>query len=171
MATTEHLPSQAEINGPAGGQVATLHITPNLGGAPELLANMFRAVEDSGSKALIIQGFATGTVPVVAHPHIERLVKEKNIPVFVLSDNKGEDFGVRNLKYENHEQLVTAGAIPLRDVNVNDTERVVARINESLMVGANSNEIVRDVIGEFGIPDNYEEWVAKAAQQNQQPGI
>lgn len=164
MAIAEQPPTN-EV--PGYNNIAALQITPNLSspGAEQLLESMFKAVEDSSSRVLILRGFGTGTVPRAANPHISRLVHERDIPVFVLSDNPGDDFGVRRLKYEAHEGLVAAGAIPLRDVNINDVERVMATIQGSIDHGADSSEIVRTVVGEFGVPDNFEEMAARLAQE------
>ncbi len=134
---------------PRNLEVAFLPATPALMGNPGLTAEFFDAIENAGSKALVIEGFASGTTPEVLNPHIARAVG-RGVPVFILSNNPGEDHGPQRIKYAVHQEAVNAGATVLRDVNVNAAEEVANAIQDAIDAGQTGHELARTLVDRYG---------------------
>jgi L-asparaginase/Glu-tRNA(Gln) amidotransferase subunit D len=134
-----------------GPTVEVLTVTPALASNESRAGSLFDVVAESGAAALILIGYATGTTPTVLNPAIKRTV-EKDVPVFILSDNKGENRGPQRLVYETQVKAVSAGATPLRDVNVNHIAEVIARIKEGAQLGKGGQELTEWLVEEYGTP-------------------
>lgn len=129
--------------------VSTFHTNLGLAG-PETMEGVFRA-HTKFSRAVVIQGWATGTV----HQELLPLVKEatdSGISVFIISSNRGEEHGIRSLKYEPHVKAVEAGAIPLKDVNIKKGQEVLEAIQEQINHGKIGEELNEAIIERFGSP-------------------
>lgn len=131
--------------------IAFLPATPALIGNLDLTAQFFDAIEAEGSKALIVTGYATGTTPGALNPFITRTV-ERGVPVFVLSDNAGEDQGPQKIKYTAQQEAVDAGATILRDVNVNAGEEVAYAIQDAIDEGKTGEDLAQALIAIYGTP-------------------
>jgi len=130
--------------------VSVLHTSMGMT-APELAQSAFRAHVGTGVKALIIVGTANGTVHKALFPLI-RETTERNVPIFVLSDNPSDDYGVKALKYEPQMKVADAGATPLRDVNIKKIAEVVQTIQAEINQGKTGQQLNEAVIEKFGTP-------------------
>lgn len=100
-------------------------------------------------KALILLSNASGTTPETLNPFIEEFVG-KDIPVFLLSRNYARETGIQKITYGAQAEAVKAGAIPLKDVNVNGTLRVVDAIQKAASEGLNGKRLNDAIITQFG---------------------
>lgn len=92
-------------------------------------------VKKGKPKALILSTFASGTTPGWINPAIQEIT-QMGIPVFLLSDNKGDRDGIRNPKhYGAQEDSYLAGAIALQKVNVNSGTEVLDAIQDEIDAG------------------------------------
>ncbi|MEI8090697.1 MAG: hypothetical protein WCG98_00055 [bacterium] len=57
-------------------------------------------MSNEATKAAIVVAFASGTTPQDLNEPIKQLT-EKNIPIFLLSDNPGDKHGILNIIYQN----------------------------------------------------------------------
>lgn len=130
--------------------VAYLRITPNLGDNLRFTANIFKALGEK-SKALVLFGYGTGTTPTSLNPFISELT-QRGIPVFVLSSNEGENYGVQKITYGVQQDAVDAGIIPLKDPNVNNAEGVIIDIQKAINDGKTGAELVHAVVEKYGTP-------------------
>lgn len=128
--------------------VAYFQVVP--GQDSELTADLFRIAGDK-AKALVLAGFATGTTPNVLNPHIKALT-EKGIPVFILSKNPANEHGIRKIKYQVQQDAVEAGAIPLRDPNVNNDVEVLTSIQQAINDGKTGEQLTQAVVEKYGSP-------------------
>ncbi len=90
--------------------------------------------------AIVLIAFATGTAP----QSLISAAKEKinsGIPIFLLSDNSGDDHGILKMTYENQFKWAEVGAISLEKVNVNNVSEVVNAINEEFTSGKRGQEL------------------------------
>lgn len=134
---------------PRNFEVAFLPATPALAGSPALTAEFFDAIENAGLKALVVEGYAAGTTPEALNPFIARTV-QRGVPVFVLSNNPGEDHGPQRIKYAVHQQAVDAGATILRGVNINAAEEVANAIQDAIDAGKTGQDLAQALIDIYG---------------------
>ncbi|MBI4079589.1 MAG: hypothetical protein HY429_04855 [Candidatus Levybacteria bacterium] len=130
--------------------VGYFSVTPALGANPELTRNLW-GIYTKHSKALVLEVFATGTVPSILDPLIKECV-DGGGSAFLLSNNPGDEKGITKLAYEANMGAVGAGAIPLRDVNVNNRIEVLKTIQEAISQGKIGNELNKVVIEKFCAP-------------------
>lgn len=134
---------------PRGLEVAFLPATPALAGNLDLTAHFFDSIENAGSKAVVITGYASGTTPEVINPFIARTV-QRGVPVFVISNNPAEDQGPRRIKYAVHQEAVDAGATILRGVNINAIEELASAIQDAIDAGKTGPDLTRAIIEQYG---------------------
>ncbi len=133
-------------------RIAVLPVTPLTGANLELTQAFFKAAIGAGAKAILLIGYATGTTPGAINPLVKDTV-ESGIPIFVLSNNKGDDKGPQRITYGSQQDAVDAGITPLRDVNINHIEEVMATIDGMIaddVAGAELAQAVVDVYGTSG---------------------
>ncbi|HVT01351.1 MAG TPA: hypothetical protein VHE53_03925 [Patescibacteria group bacterium] len=137
---------------PKNSDVFTLSVTPVLGSNQELTRGIFDQIKASGIKALILTGYATGTVPDKLNPFIKETV-ERGVPVFVLSTNPADAKGPQRIKYESQEKVLEAGAKILSGVNVNNEEEVAKAVQEAIGEGKTGEELSQAITDRFGTPE------------------
>src|SRR5579871_3470413 len=128
--------------------VFVLPVTPMLGSNVELTKQLFDTLENGESKALVLIGFATGTTPTALNPFIKRTV-DRGVPVFILSNNPGEESGPKRIVYGVQQDAVEAGASPLRDVNVNHLPEVLGAIQAEIDSGKFGQELSEAILEKF----------------------
>lgn len=139
-----------ETLSPKASNVSVLHT--NLGmTSPDLMRKVFEAHVGETTKALIIRGWATGTVNESLLPLV-RETTERGVSVFILSDNPADSKGIQKLKYEPHVEAVAAGAIPLKDVNINQGMEVLEAIQEEIDLGKTGKDLNDAIADRFGTP-------------------
>lgn len=131
--------------------ITLLPATPALIASPDLTAHFFEAFENTGSKALVITGYASGTTPSILNPFIKGSV-ERGVPVFVLSNNPGDEKGPQRITYGVHQEAVDAGATILRDVNINRGAEVLYAIQDAIDDGKTGQELAQALIDIYGTP-------------------
>lgn len=119
-------------------------------GTTKWIEAFFKAAIDSGSRAVIVTGFANGTVPQGFFPSIEDTVG-KGVPVFVISDNRAEDKGPQRVKYDVQAQLIGTGASILTNANVNHAWDVADAIQDAIEQGLAGEELNQAVTEVFGV--------------------
>lgn len=129
--------------------VAVLDINPTL--AENARAN-FDAHLKMDPKAFVLLTSATGSTPQILNPIIRELT-EKKIPVFLLSNNPGLETGIQKITYEPQLDAVNAGAVPLRDVNVNRTLDVVNAIQQQIKEGLTGDRLKTAIVEKFKTPE------------------
>jgi L-asparaginase/Glu-tRNA(Gln) amidotransferase subunit D len=122
---------------------------------PGMPPNLFeRATE--GANAVIFIGFTTGTTPTNLNEIIKRRTDE-GIPVFILSDNPRDSYGIINpRKYETQVEALEAGAIPLQAVNVNKITEVGQAIKKAFATGKRGGELAKVIKEQFSLPSDSE---------------
>ena len=136
----------AEI--PQVRDVALLKVHPGMETTAE---GLFQAIKKANQKALVLLGYASGATPTILDPLIREFT-EQGISVFVLSNNPGENKGIQTIKYGPQRDSITAGAIPLSNVNVNNAEEVLLTIQAEIDEGKTGRELNEAVIAKFGTP-------------------
>jgi L-asparaginase/Glu-tRNA(Gln) amidotransferase subunit D len=131
--------------------IGFLTATPVLGSNLALTEHMFKAFEDTGSKAIVITGFATGTTPSALNPFIAQTV-ERGVPVFILSDNSADIGGPDRIVYGVQEEAVQAGATPLKDINVNNRDELAEAIQDAIDKGKAGAELRQVIVDLYGTP-------------------
>lgn len=102
-------------------------------------------------KAFVLTVDAAGGSRDILNPIIAEL-KEKEIPVFLLSKNFGRQTGIQKITYGAQQDAVNAGAIPLRDVNVHGTLDVVRTIQEEASKGLSGERLAGAIVQKYGVP-------------------
>ncbi len=132
--------------------VMVLPVTPILNSNLELTRQIFDAFAKTDLKALVLVGYGTGTTPDALNPFILETT-QRNVPVFILSSNYGDDHGVRKIKYEPQAKAAESGAIHLRDVNVRNLEEVINTIQGEIDKGIDGQNLAELISQKYGIPD------------------
>src|ERR1700722_20079736 len=127
MTKDERTPNTAPEEHTRHYDIAVLPATPI--GTKRYIEEFFRAAVDCNARAVIVTGFANGTVPEGYFSSIEETVS-KGVPVFVISDNRAEDKGPQRIKYDVQVQLLDTGAIILSNANVNSAWDVADTIQD-----------------------------------------
>jgi len=96
--------------------------------------------------ALVLIANAQGVLPKSTHKNIRKITAQGR-PVFVLSDNPKEDYGV--LGEHLYEEDKTCGATFLSKVNVNGAQEVAMRVQDLLREGLGAEEIFAKITTEF----------------------
>ncbi|MFH1536238.1 MAG: hypothetical protein ABIC96_04205 [Patescibacteria group bacterium] len=128
--------------------VAYFPVNPALAGNKELASQVFRIVGEK-SKALVLTGYASGSIPDQLNPFITEL-KQKGIPTFVLSSNFGEDSGSHRTNYDVHHKTAEAGTILLQKPNINRGEEVIKAVQELINEGKTGDELIKAVVKKYG---------------------
>lgn len=110
---------------------------------PGLNEDHFLRLTD-GAKAIIFVTYASGAMPDRLVPAIQQRIQE-GIPVFVLSDNRGDQHGILKIKYTAGKGAYDAGAVPLENVNVNHQAEVFAAITEALNKGLSGQALAEEI--------------------------
>lgn len=129
--------------------VSVLDIIPGYAD-PTKVRKFFEALVHEDTKAVILNSQnANGAVPDTVAPII-RETTERGVPVFVIAGNYGTDHGVLEIRYDSQRQAAEAGAVLIRDVNVNNLGDVAqsaqAYVNQGL-VGTGLNQAIIDQYG------------------------
>ena len=114
-------------------QIGIVRATPLL--TLEQMEAMTKNVE-----AIVIITFATGTVPDRLGPIVQAKV-EAGVPVFLVSNNPGDDVGILRDKYLPQANFRDAGAIRIESVNINRIEEVFAAIQEEAAKGKRGGQL------------------------------
>ncbi len=128
--------------------VAYLTVTPTLNN-PGFAPKIFDAIAKTHPKALVLEVYASGTSPTVLDPLIKKYV-DNGISVFLLSNNPGDEKGIEKLAYAANLGSVQAGAIPLRDVNVNQRLDVISTIQHAINEGHTGTDLNDEIISKYG---------------------
>ncbi len=128
--------------------VAVLRVDPGMGNPSEARLN-FDTHLRMNPKAIVLEVYATGGPPEAMVPFIKDSV-QKGVPVFLLSTNYARDTGIQQLSYGPQQLAAEAGAIPLRDVNVDRTLDVVAAVQAAANKGLVSKDLEDEIINQFG---------------------
>lgn len=134
------IPTKAEVE-TSDSRVPTLMCTPFLE-AEEFLERT------QSAQAIIVVAFATGAMPDRLVPAMQQRLQE-GVPIFVLSDNAGNDHGILKITYAAGIGAYKAGAIPLEKANVNNHQEVKAAILEALDQGIKGQELTRTIKEKF----------------------
>lgn len=110
---------------------------------PLLKADEFLARTEH-AEAIIVVAFASGAMPDRLVPAIRQRIQE-GIPVFVLSNNPGENHGPLRVIYAAGSGAYEAGAVRLEKVNVNHHREVKAAIHEALAKGLRGQALAREI--------------------------
>lgn len=130
------IPTRAEIED-SDPKVPTLMCDPFIK-ADDFLARTERA------EAIIVVAFATGAMPDRLVPAIQQRIQQ-GIPVFVLSDNPGNNHGILRVIYDAGSGAYKAGAIGLQKINVNQYRELKAIILEALGKGLKGKDLEREI--------------------------
>lgn len=130
--------------------VGYFSVHPGLASNAELTRGLWDTYTNF-SKAIVIEAYGSGTTPEVLNPLIKDYV-DKGGCVFLLSNNPGENRGILQLKYEPQVLAVEAGAVPLRDVNVNNRQAVSESIQDAINQGKTGEDLKRVIIEKYGTP-------------------
>lgn len=144
-----------EVLSPKGPEISVLHTSLGMS-EPSLVQDIFRTLVGPGTKALIVEGWASGTVHKALLPLIKEAT-ERGVSVFVLSDNPKDNSGVRAIKYESHLDVVAAGAILLKDINASpeNEDKIFSAIQREINQGRTGAELNEAIIKRFGTPVPY----------------
>lgn len=114
-------------------KIALLRVAPGM--SPEQLEEFTR-----NSDAVILVVYATGTSPESLNSAIKKRTEE-GIPVFLVSNNPGDIYGIVKIIYEPQVKSKDAGAIPLEKVNINNIDTINAAIEEEFSKGKSGAEL------------------------------
>ena len=115
---------------------------------PSLTPRLFEQMTN-GAESIVIIAFAAGTIPDRLAPVIKSKV-DSAIPVFLISNNPGDDHGIERLKYRVQVNIAETGAIALKGVNINDIESVMKAIQEETRNGKKGAELGEVIGRRFG---------------------
>ena len=118
---------------------------------PGITAEFFDSMTEN-EKAVVLIAYATGTVPGILAPVIQQRTKE-GIPIFLVSNNPGDEHGIRSTIYAAQEVVEDAGAIPIRKVNVNNLQEVLDFIKETSAQGLMGSDLGQAVYDHFDYKD------------------
>lgn len=99
----------------------------------------------AGQRALVLIGFAGGSIPSRFSPIIKEIT-ESGTQVFVLPDKEGNDHGTLRLTDEPHYEAKAAGLIYLEKANIKHTQEVGEAIQcfiDKGLTGGDLGEAVR----------------------------
>jgi chemotaxis response regulator CheB len=97
-------------------------INPSMSTTKEIATKIWEANIANKPKAIVYKSFGSGTVAPNDVDEIRKAVREKGIPVFLLSSME-RDGGIRKVTYEAHDRARKAGAVNLERVNYGDVKR------------------------------------------------
>lgn len=129
--------------------IAVLEVNPGLADSDNARLN-FHAHLRANPKALLLIAYATGGTPESLNPYIQEYT-DKGIPVFLLSNNPGDDHGIREITYGVQAEAAEAGAISLKDVNINSLQQVVRAIQDAAKAGLEGENLRKAIVGQFGM--------------------
>lgn len=131
---------------------------------PFLMPDEFLA-RSEGAQAILVASFATGTIPDRLVPAMQQRLSE-GVPIFVVSNNPGENFGITKITYAAGEEAYKSGAIALQKVNINHHREVKATILvEALGRGLRGQELAREIEQRYA----FQEGEAKPVAEWDQP--
>ena len=132
---------------------------------PFLMPDEF-LTRSEGAQAILVASFATGAMPDRLVPAMQQRLSE-GVPIFVISNNPGENFGIMKVIYAAGEGAYKSGAIGLQKVNINSHREVKAAILEALGRGLRGQELVREIEQRYA----FQEGEARPVAQWDQPGF
>ena len=95
-------------------------------------------------EAIVLVAYASGAMPDRLVPAIQQRIQE-GTPIFVLSDNPGDQDGIVRIRYAAGKGAYDAGAVPLEKVNVNQQQEVVAAIVAALNKGLRGPALAEEI--------------------------
>lgn len=107
----------------------------------------------ANSNAVVLIVYATGASPESLNEVIKNRTDE-GIPVFLVSNNPGDNHGILKITYGTQEKSKNSGAFALEKVNVNNLEVINAVIEQKYKEGKRGAELGRAVQEEFLYKDN-----------------
>jgi|GEM_PF-3317859 len=90
--------------------------------------------------AVVFVVYATGTSPDRLNPAIQKKT-ESGTPVFLVSNNPGDNHGIIKLAYETQVNSQAAGAFHIAKVNVNQLAEINEVIQKEFAKGLRGNEL------------------------------
>ena len=102
---------------------------------PEILET---TVKDANALILIVQG--TGGSASNLNATIKKIVNN-NIPVFLVSEKNGNDFGITKIVDQTQIKSEEAGAIRIEKLNYKDIAKITQIIQEKIIEGKNGKEL------------------------------
>lgn len=113
----------------------------------------FNIAADTKAPAILIIGTANGTIPSFLNPFITEATVDR--PVFIASTNYAYDEGplVKDTPYDSQIETASAGAVLLRDVNINGLGDILDTINQGAETGLVGRELRDFVLERFGTPE------------------
>lgn len=111
----------------------TIEITPIM--TPEQLEML-----TNGLDAVVLKVYATGTSPESLNEVIKKRTKE-GIPIFLVSNNPGDNHGILKITYDTQKKSNEAGAIPLEKVNVNNLDVIYSSLQSEFAKGKRGAEL------------------------------
>lgn len=95
-----------------------------------------------GAKAIVLQVYATGTAPDSIVPKVREL-REKGVPVLLLADCAGDEYGILRLTYSPNHNMAEAGAIHIETCNTRHFPAVIVKINEIIAGATDYDDLVK----------------------------
>ena len=117
---------------------------------PEMLETM--AI---GASALILVVQATGGSASNLNETIKKLT-EKNIPVFLVAEKPGNDFGITRIVDQTQIESSKAGAIRIEKLNYKDITKITQIIQEKIKEGKTGKELGQAVYDAFSYKEGEE---------------
>ena len=128
---------------------------------PVTMALPWRGSEDVAKKiqdtteALIFVTHASGAHGDRFTPALSEIISS-GIPVFLVSDNPGDDHGILRVQYAAGARSFQAGAIAIEKINVRDIALLKQEIYEALALGKRRNELAQHIQELFSYGENEE---------------
>lgn len=94
--------------------------------------------------AVVFVVFATGTSPERLNDVIRKRTKE-GIPIFLVSNNPGDNHGIMKITYDVQAESLKAGATPLEKVNVNNLQEIIFEIKKQFSAGKKGTELAQAI--------------------------
>ncbi|MFA6585693.1 MAG: hypothetical protein WCS86_00845 [Candidatus Paceibacterota bacterium] len=108
-----------------------------------------------GQDAIVFLVFATGTSPERLNNIIKKRTQE-GTPIFLVSNNPGDNHGIIKITYDVQVESSKAGAIPLEKVNVNNLEEIISEIKKQFLTGKKGIELAHAVQNVFSYKEGEE---------------
>ncbi len=118
---------------------------------PGVTAEQF-LVRSQDVEVIIVIGYASGTTPDRLAPAIAQRIDE-SIPVIILSNNPGDEYGIVRLRYAAGQAALAAGAKLLQKVNVRHLDTVLEAINIAHAQGLRAQALAEAIDHQFAFQD------------------
>ena len=117
---------------------------------PEILETM---AKDADALILVVQG--TGGSAGNLNAAIKKLV-DNNIPVFLVAEKDGNDFGITKIVDQTQIESEKAGAIRIEKLNYNNITKITQIIQEKIKEGKNGKELGQAVYDDLSYKEGEE---------------